>query len=83
MTFEEYAKQYLVDNGMFEEQTIDVIALLKQDKVVDKALRNRWNDHIEGYSSQFMGIFIYSVNRVTLEYIDANMPLAWFRGQFV
>ena len=82
MTFETFVKDYLYNNGMFEEDAKKVIELAKVDEVLADTMKNRWDDDIEGYPPFLKSVLIVSINAVAVKYIDANIPQAWFRPIF-
>jgi hypothetical protein len=81
MTFEQYAHQELQANGLFDDQATEIVANAKGHKLLAD-LNGRWNDDVGGYPPVIKNIFWVSLKRVTLEYIEAKCPLAWFRPVF-
>lgn len=82
MTIQEQITKRLVDNGMFEDQANQVISLLKADKICQDTMQDRWGDNIEGYPPQFLAVMWVTTKRHALAWIDANLPLAWYRPLF-
>jgi len=82
MTIEEKVKEWLVGQGMFENQAAVVLEMMKADEA-NEAMAGRWADRIEGYHSGFFAIIAVSARDAALRYIDANCPHAWFRPMFV
>lgn len=82
MTFEKFAHDYLYNNGLFGNEVDQVIELAKADDVLKDTMANRWQDNMEGYPPEFKSVFILSLKRVALQWIDANKPHAWYRPVF-
>lgn len=81
MTVEEKLKKMLIDHGMFEDQAVAVMELVKADKV-NESMENRWNDEAAGYPPRLFVALWMSVSNHALEYIDEKCPKAWFRPMF-
>jgi hypothetical protein len=81
MTFRELAHGYLTENGMFDSQADDVIALMVADPA-NEPMMQRWTDHVEGYPDAMKSVIIVDARRKAVEWIDANCPLAWYRPMF-
>lgn len=81
MTFKERVIELLYKRGMFQDQAEEVLELAMADPA-NEAMKDRWNDHIEGYPPQTLTVLWFSVKRVALDYIIKNCPQAWFRPMF-
>ena len=82
MTFNEYVKKFCVDRGMWPEQAQSVLKNMQDDKSFGfDSLR--WTDHIEGYPQPMMIAFSINIKLAALDFIDKNMPQAFFRPLFV
>ena len=81
MTFEQYAKKYLFENGMFEEQAAQVVEMAKKDEA-NESMKNRWGDDVEGYPPDMLSILRVSLNDTAVRWIDENQPKAWYRPMF-
>jgi hypothetical protein len=81
ITIESEIKDRLVDNGLFPDDADRVISAMKADEA-NEAMANRWNDSPEGYPPQIMAIAWLSARHHALSWIDANLPLAWYRSLF-
>lgn len=82
MTLEEKLRQLLVEHGLFESQADAVIQSVKADDA-NEAMLGRWGDAVDDYPPQMLAMLWLSTKRHALSYIDANLPLAWFRPLFV
>lgn len=82
MTFENFVRDYLYNNGMFEKDVEKVIDLAKQDEVLVDTMQGRWQDDMEGYPPFTQSLLVMTVNAVAVRYIDANQPKAWYRAVF-
>jgi hypothetical protein len=82
MTFHEYAIQYLTNNGMFDDQASAVVGMAKTHSLFTEFGERRFSDNTSDYPQPMMSVFLVSLNRVAVEWIDANCPNAWFRGVF-
>ena len=81
MAFEQYAKKYLFENGMFEEQAAQVVEMAKKDEA-NESMKNRWGDDVEGYPPVMLSILRVSLNDIAVRWIDENQPKAWYRPMF-
>ena len=81
MTWEQFARGYLVQNGMFEDQAKAVVALAMEHELFIN-LVGRWNDPIEGYTPIFQAWFVITLRRITVEWIEKNFPQARFKAVF-
>jgi hypothetical protein len=82
MTFNEFSNDYLIKSGMQESDARAVIEAAKQSEGME-AMIGLWDNSIDGYPPVMKASFHMSIKRHALEYIDANMPEAWFRDLFV
>ncbi len=79
MTVQEYMINRLVQNGMFDTQATKVIEMVKaKNEGFDF-----WGKEAEGYPDQLLSVVWFTVKRNALEWIDENLPRAWFRPMFV
>ena len=47
------------------------------------AMERRWNDQVDDYPPQLLAVLLMSVNTAALEWIDANLPKAFYRDMFL
>lgn len=80
MTFEQYMRNALFERGMLEPWIDQVMERTKADPA-NEAM-DRWTDQVEGYPDQFAAFIWYSTKRHALQWIDENLPRAWFRPMF-
>lgn len=81
MTFEEYAKDYLQQRGMFPTQALAVLEKFKAAKEAESMI-GRWQENIEDYPGVLLIGITLTLNSCALEWIDENLPLAWYRPLF-
>jgi len=81
MTVEEKIRKMLIQNGLSDDQTDEVIKLLKESDLT-KSMANRWSDSIDSYPSMIITVLWISAKKIALEYIDETFPQAWFRPMF-
>lgn len=82
MTFSELVTSYLEKNGMFPNQSNAVLAKVQASEA-GQTMKGRWNDDVSGYPDIMQGLVLLSANDCAVEYIDAEIPKAWFRPMFV
>ena len=82
MTFLQYSMKFLQDNGMFESQAQAVVVQMTQDNHPE-GISSRWNDDLEGYPEVMTAVFTMTLKSAALEWIDKNIPKAWYRPIFV
>ena len=82
MTFEKLAYDHLFNNGMFENDVVEVIELAKKDEALGDIMQGRWGDDLEGYPPFMKNVFLVSLNSVAIKFIDEKMPKALFRPVF-
>ena len=80
MTFENWIKTELEANGMFDSQAI--AAVLEAVKTVQPSMSERWNHDMEGYPASVQAGLWLTTKHCALEWIDANLPLAFYRAMF-
>jgi len=81
MKIYEKATEFLVENGMFEAQAKDVISIAKE-RPENAVWSKRWSDDIEGYPASALAVLLHSVKSSAIEWIDVNLPEAWYRPLF-
>ena len=78
-TVETEMKNYLISNGMSENQAESVISETKKEM---KGTFNNWDSNIDSYSSQLQGLIKISVKQTALKWLNKNKPFAWFKPMF-
>jgi hypothetical protein len=81
MKLQQKFENMLVENGMFEGQAKEVMAIVMADEA-NEAMAERWNDDEEGYPEQLFDVIWFSIKGTALEYIEKNCPMAWFKPMF-
>jgi hypothetical protein len=82
MSIESKFSKMLVARGMFPEQAAEVIAAVKADKA-NEEISTRFSDNEEKYMPQLMAAMWETTRQYALEWIDANLPRAWYRSLFL
>ena len=83
MTIEEKIRSLLGEHGLWPEKHIEaVIERVKNHKIL-KSMSGRWNDNVDEYPIQIIAVLWLSIRKITVEYIDEVIPLAFYRSMFV
>lgn len=77
MTIEEKIKAMLIDNMVPEAMADEIVKLLKEAE--GDTMSRHWRRDISEYPTPMIATLWASAKRIALEYIDAHLPLAWFR----
>ena len=78
-TFRDILLSYLRDNGLSDNQSSKVF--IKVYKTMDDMI-GRWDDDVEGYPPIMQNLVLLSTKRVAYEWINENIPMAWFKPMF-
>ena len=81
MTIKAEMKRRLYESGLFEKDCNAIIEEAKKVEILD-SMKDRWDDEKGGYIPLVIDTIWISVKRVALEYINKNMPDAWFKSVF-
>lgn len=81
MTIHEFFKSKLIERGFFAAQAEAVLEASKQSPILDSMLL-RWDDKTDGYPAQLLTAVWVEVCAQAVIWIDANLPMAWFRPLF-
>ena len=74
----------ITDCGVFDTQAEKIMERAKQLFAEDNPDYNvTWNRPASEYPDAFFGIGFLTVKRAAIEWIDENIPQAWFRAMFV
>lgn len=82
MTIEQELKNMLMNNAVPSSHTDAIINKAKETESFE-LMEGRWGDSSGYYNQQFKDLVWSSLRQVALEYIDENIPKAWFRPAFV
>lgn len=82
MTVQEKLEKMLIERFLTESVAKEIIECVKAD-IANEPMEKRWSNNIEGYPVQLLSALWDSTKRHALEWIDENLPLAWFRPLFV
>ncbi len=80
MKLEQYVIKYITDKGMFENQAKEVYEMLISEKfdIFEPLMHKNMGD----YPPMFSAIIELIINEITMKWIKANKPKAWFRPMF-
>ncbi len=81
-TIQDQILNHLTGNGMFPSQADAVLAAMKDDESLAE-MRNRWAQDADDYDPSLIALIYAVANHHALECIDASMPGAWYRPNFV
>jgi hypothetical protein len=79
MTVQTEMTNYLIANGMSDNQAENVITETKKEM---SGTFNNWDSHIDAYSSQLQNLIKTSVKNTALDWLNKNKPMAWFKPMF-
>lgn len=80
-TKERLLKFELIDNGMFPEQAEQVFQQALP-KLQPNGYQVTWDRPASEYPDPFYAVLAMILKPIALEWIDANLPKAWFRPMF-
>lgn len=84
LTTRQKFEKMLFERGMFEAQASKVMDLAipkLQELVVEYQIT--WDKPANKYPEAFYNVAFITVKEAALEWIDTNLPRAWFRAMFV
>lgn len=81
MTFSESVLKFLDSNGMQAAQAEQVLEMLVNDRG-QESMKGRWDGDVSEYPPVMEKLILLSVKHFAIEWIDANLPLAWYRPMF-
>jgi hypothetical protein len=79
MTVQVEMTNYLIGNGMSQNQAASVIVETKKEM---SGTFNNWDSQIEAYSNELQNLIKLSVKQTALEWLNKNKPMAWFKPIF-
>ena len=82
MNFEEKIKEMLTGSGMFDSQADAVMSAFKEDERFD-SFEGRWHEEVDAYPPVMVQVVWLGVKRVGLEWIEENIPDAWYKPLFM
>jgi len=72
MTVEKFAKDWLFNNGLWEDECDSILSSFKSENKVSGQIK--WNDFIEGYPDVFKSAITRSLKIFALEWLKKNKP---------
>lgn len=81
MTIEQKIKTMLVEYGLMPAQAEAVFAAMKTDPV-NEVMQGRWEDELIDYPPEFISAAWMSACTHAVEWIDKNLPRAFYRSLF-
>lgn len=82
MTIEKQLKKWLIEMGVWEQDTDAILTLFREHKI-SEPIREHLNRNADRYPPVMLRILCASLAHVALEWIDDNQPQAWYRECFV
>jgi hypothetical protein len=84
VTIDQWCKNSLEQRGMFPNQAEEVMVEFRKRAVQALGENNayRLGDEVEGYPKQFLLLLLMDLSTCAVEWIDKNLPEAWFRPMF-
>lgn len=85
MTIRELFTKELIGKGMFPSQAEAVIEMAMRPDGEGGLVQmpQRIDDDLSGYPPEFSAVMILCIRRLALEWIDRELPEAWYRPMFV
>lgn len=84
MTTRERFEKMLFDMGVFENQATQIMELaIPRFSEVLPEYQVTWDRPSDEYPNAFYNVGFSIVKEAALEWIDKNLPQAWFRGLFL
>jgi hypothetical protein len=80
-TVEGYFIEQLCQNGMFPEQAVGVMELARE-RFETQSLGIKWKSSYKDYPEVILPVLWVGIQTAALEWIDKNIPKAWFRPMF-
>jgi hypothetical protein len=78
-TIRQWAERYLYERGMFPDQAKAVVDAVEAD---NEPMKGRWNHATDGYPHPLLAVLTFAIDAAAVEWIDANLPRAWYRSIF-
>lgn len=81
MTIEQRLTKMCFDNGMFltNAQAVMDLVTSKENEPLFPNMVRRWADNEDEYPSQLLAVLWFGVKSIAVNWIDANVPQAWYR----
>lgn len=80
-TFRKEIQTRLYNNGLFENQANDVIAMYLNGPLGED-MKSRFDDKVSSYPGSMLPVVWISIKHCAVEYIDAKCPQHWARPMF-
>lgn len=80
-SLQEFAIQYLVDNGLWPHEAAAVVDEAMRSPL-NAALAGRWNDAADGYPIEVKAALLLSLNHGTAKWLAENKPEHFARRHF-
>jgi hypothetical protein len=84
MTIQGKLEKMLMENGMFESQAKEVMNLAKPN--LEKLVENYHldlNQNSDEYPTAIYSVLFLAIKPIALEWIEKNIPLAWYKPMFM
>lgn len=81
MTIREWAVDYCVQRGMFDDEAKAVVEKAIAAKE-NEAMKGRWNDLTSDYPKPLLMVLTLSIRSAALAHIEQTCPQAWYKSLF-
>lgn len=81
MTIREWAVDYCVQRGMFEDDAKAVVQKAIEDKA-NEAMKGRWDHSINDYPKPMLVVLTLSIRHAAVSHIAETCPRAWYKPMF-
>ncbi len=82
MTFRQALVAEMVSRGMFESQANKVMDLVIADEI-NRDMAGRWDEDASEYPAPLLIVLWLNARGTALEWIDQNLPRAFYRPMFL
>ena len=82
MTFETMCNDFCQSNGMSDTEANQVVEKLKNSDLITDSMRQSFNSPVEDYPPSVQALVMMALKPVATEWIEENIPRAWFKPLF-
>lgn len=80
-TLEQDILKRLTSNGLSSKQAETIITIAKEDEALE-SMKGQWGKSVTEYPVQLRTVLWFSVKAIAFEWIEENVPNAFFRPLF-
>lgn len=82
-TIRQYLVKRLVSNGCSEKQATEIISIAEPSlQSLVEGYHFTLDSNVDSYPKVIYDILFVSIKPIALEYIEKNIPMAWFKPMF-